>query len=85
MTGGYSLVVVRGFLIVVASLAAEQGLQQLRHVGSKVATHGLPCPVACGLFPGQGLDLCFLHWQKDSIPLSQTAKTPKEFLFRRFH
>ena len=28
--------------------------------------HGLSCPAACGIFPGQGLNLCFLHWQANS-------------------
>ena len=25
----------------------------------------------CGIFPDQGPNLCFLHWQVDSLPLSQ--------------
>ena len=25
---------------------------------------------ACGIFPDQGLNLCLLHWQADSLPLS---------------
>ena len=25
---------------------------------------------ACGIFPDQGLNLCLLHWQVDSLPLS---------------
>ena len=24
--------------------------------------HGLSCPVACGIFPDQDLNLCPLHW-----------------------
>ena len=24
--------------------------------------HGLSCPEACGIFPGQGWNLCLLHW-----------------------
>ena len=27
------------------------------------------CSEACGIFPDQGLDLCLLHWQADSLPL----------------
>ena len=26
--------------------------------------------VACGIFQGQGSNLCLLHWQADSLPLS---------------
>ena len=26
--------------------------------------------VACGIFPDQGWNPCFLHWQVDSLPLS---------------
>ena len=31
---------------------------------------GLSCSKACGIFPGQGLNLCLLHLQPDSLPLS---------------
>ena len=40
---GYILVAVHKLLIVVASL---------------FVVHGLPCPMACGIFPDQGLNLC---------------------------
>ena len=30
--------------------------------------HGLGYPMACGIFPDQGSNLCFLHWQVDSLP-----------------
>ena len=33
-------------------------------VGS-VVVHGLSCPGACGVFLGQGWNLCPLHWQVD--------------------
>ena len=35
-------------------------------MGSVVVARGLSCPVACGVFPDQGLNLCPLHWQADS-------------------
>ena len=28
------------------------------------------CSAACGIFLDQGLNLCLLHWQADSLPLS---------------
>jgi len=34
-------------------------------MGSVVVETGLSCPVACGIFPDQGLYLCLLHWQAD--------------------
>ena len=53
-------------LISVASLVVKNGLWS---VGSVVVVHGLSCPVACGISPDQGLNLCYLHWQADSYPL----------------
>ena len=32
--------------------------------------HGLSCPIARGILPNQGLSLYLLHWQVDSLPLS---------------
>ena len=37
---------------------------------SGVAVHRFSCPTACGIFLDQGLNLCLLHWQADSLPLS---------------
>ena len=36
---------------------------------SVVAAHGLSCSAACGIFLGQGPNLCSLHWQADSYPM----------------
>ena len=38
--------------------------------GSVIVAHGPSCSVACGIFPDQGSNLCPLHWQADSQPLS---------------
>ena len=35
----------------------------LEHVGSIVVVQGLSCPMAGGIFPGQRLNPCPLHWQ----------------------
>ena len=56
-----------GFLITVASLVAASGLWS---TGSVVVSHGFSCSVACGIFSDQGLNLCLLHWQMGSLPLS---------------
>ena len=59
-----------------------KGLQQLWHSGLVVMAHKLPstgsgvvahwfsCFVACGVFPDQDSNLCLLHWQEGSLPLS---------------
>ena len=45
-------------------------------LGSRAQTHelwrgGLSCPMACGNLPGPGIKPCLLHWQADSLSLSQ--------------
>ena len=49
------------------SAVAAPGLQS---TSSIVVAHGLSCSTACGIFPEQGSNLCLLHWQADSLPLS---------------
>ena len=53
------------------------GLQQLQH-------SGFSCSVACKIFPDQGLNLCLLHWQADSYPLSHQG-SPVMVSKRTFH
>ena len=50
-----------------ASVAVAPGLWT---TGSIVAAHGLSCSTACGIFLGLGWNLCLLHGQADSLPLS---------------
>ena len=64
-TGSYSLDGVCGLLTAVASLVVVHGLQgtwaqQLWHMGQG------SCPMACGIFLGQGTNPCPLYWQADS-------------------
>ena len=59
----YSLVVVHGLLVVVASLVTKHGWNS---TDSVVEMHQLSCPKVCGIFPDQGSKLCPLHWQADS-------------------
>ena len=42
--------------------------------------HRLSCSFACGIFLAQGLNLCLLHWQADSLPLSHQG-SPCFYLF----
>ena len=50
-------------LTVVAPPAAEPAPGSRASVA---AVRGLGCPVACGIFPNQGLNVRPLHWQVDS-------------------
>ena len=71
-SAGFSVVAVRGFLIVEPGFQAPGlsscGSQAPEHSLNKV--HGLGCSAACRVFPDQGLNPCLLHWQADSLPLS---------------
>ena len=67
-SGYYSLVVLCGLLISLASLAVEHGLKGAKAL--TVVVRGLSCPTACEIFPEEGSNLCPLHWQVDSRPLN---------------
>ena len=69
---GFSLVApVLGLLIAVTAPVVEVGLEGarasevvvpgLQSTGSMVVAHGLSCFAACGVFPHQGSNPCFLH------------------------
>ena len=61
---------------VAASLAAERGLVR---AGSGAVAHGLNCPSAHGIFPGQGLELCLPRQQAES-----TTAPPERSLIRLY-
>ena len=63
---GYSLLQCMGFSLWRLFLFGEH---ELKSVGSAVVVQGLSCLTTCGIFPGQGLNPCPLHWQEDSYPL----------------
>ena len=74
---GFSLLVVSGGLLSSWGAQASHysgfsccGAQGLGCVGSVVVAHRLSRSVACGIFLEQGLNLCLLHWQVHSLPLS---------------
>ena len=83
-SGAYSLVAVHGLLVAVASLVVwgaqasvvvahglvSCGLRVLEHGLSSCVAHRLSCSTVCGIFPGQGSNLCPLHWQMNSYPWS---------------
>ena len=62
---GLFFVVLHRLLTAVASLLQSTGSRVQASVvavlGSVVVVHGLSCPVACGIFPDQGSNLCPLH------------------------
>ena len=47
---------------------------------SIVAAHGLSCSAVCGIFPDQGSNMRFLHWQVDSYPLHHQGNTHSIFV-----
>ena len=51
---------------------------RLYSTGSVVVGNGLSCSLACGIFLAQGSNLCLLHRQADSLPLSHQGG-PKIF------
>jgi len=64
----YSLGAVRLPLFALASLTEEHRLWGTWASGVVVPT--LSCSTAGGIFLDQGSNLCLLHWQADSLPLS---------------
>ena len=88
---GYPLLVVCRLLIVAAPLAARTwtlGLwasvaaaHKLSSSGSQAPEHRLSsiCSTACGIFPDQGSNPCFLHWQVDPSLLSQQGSPGDEY------
>ena len=44
--------------------------------GSIVVAHRFSCSAAYGICPNQGSNPCLLHWQGDSLPLSQQGNPP---------
>ena len=51
-----------------------------RHTSLVIVAHGPSCPMACGIFPDQGSNLCPLHWQADSHPLCHQGSPVGRFL-----
>ena len=49
-------------------------------MGSVVVVHGLSCSEVCGIFLGQELNPCPLHWQADSQPLDHQECQPVTLL-----
>ena len=47
--------------------------------GSIAVVHGFSCSEACGIFLGQGSNLCVLHRQADSLPLSHQGSSQLYF------
>ena len=74
VSGGYSLVVLCGLLIV-AALGARVSVVTAR--GLIVTARGLSWSSACEIFPDQGSNQCLLHWRSDSLPLSHQKRPPR--------
>ena len=61
--------------------AQQLGLPALS-TASAVGLHWLRCSGACGIFLDQGLNLCLLHQQTDSLPPSHQASPAQFFIIR---
>ena len=62
---------VHRLLTVVVSFVMDYGVWSTG--AATVVARRLSCPVACGIFPDQGSNLCLLHWQVASSPLDHHA------------
>ena len=71
----FSLVVVCRLLIAVTSLVEHRGC-----TGLLVVAHGLRHSTTCGISLDQGLNLCLLYRQVDSLPLSRQGRPTNRFL-----
>ena len=71
-----------GFIFVAHGLSSCR-CQALEHWLNSGDARQLSCSMTWGIFPDQGLNLCFLHWQADSLPLSHQG-SPMWFLFYVF-
>ena len=79
---GCSLVAVLRLSIAAASLTEHRLHKSLGRVGCSscssrvlelrliVVVPGFRCSSSCAIFPDQRPNLCLLHWQADSLPLS---------------
>ena len=61
----------------VSSSVADPGLWS---TSSAVVAHRLSCSGTCGIFLDQESNLCLMHWQADSLPLSHQG-SPLQFCF----
>ena len=75
VSGGYSLAVVCGRLMLWSTGCGARGLSSCssrapEHRLNSCGAHGLSRSAACGIFLAQGSNPCLLHGQEDSVPLS---------------
>ena len=52
-------------------MGSEVVTPRLQSTGSVVGEHRLGCSTIYWIFPHQGSNPCLLHWQENSLPLSQ--------------
>ena len=58
------------------SVVVAPGLQS---IGSILVAHRRGCPMAYEIFPDHGSNLCLMHWQADSLPLSHQGSPRRKF------
>ena len=72
-----------------ASVAAAHGFNgcsswALEHRPNSCSTRAEFCSATYGIFPDQGSNLCVLHWQANSLPLSHQGRPGSLFSFSFF-
>ena len=67
-----------------ASVAAALGLSNCGSQALEAVALGLSCFEACWIFLDQGSNLCLLHWQAPSLPLSHQESPLSELLCNYF-
>ena len=84
---GFSL---RWLLLLLSTGSREQ--MGFSSCGSQAREHrlnscgnGLSCSAACGIFSDQGVNLCLLHWQADSLLLSHQGSLCSVLIFKSIH
>ena len=77
-----------GFSCCRALAVGHEGFSSFRpqalSTGSVVVVLGLSCSPARGIFPDQGLNLCLLHWQADSLPLSHQGRASRSQFLKMY-
>ena len=79
---GLLFVVVLGLLIAVASLVRNSGSTRMISI---VVAHSLGCSEPCGIFQGQELNPCPLHWQAGSLPLDHQRSPLFNYFFLKYN
>ena len=85
LSGGYSLVVVWGFLMLGSMGFRVQGLQLFLPVCSVLVAPGLTCSVTCGNWQGSGMEAVYFALTSEFLPLNHQGSPWLSFFFFNFN